>query len=80
MPERRMSVVEDGKAIKCHTCGMVSWSPGDIKNGYCGNCHLFADQVRRGTRVRPPKEWAKRDGGSWPPPRPTRIQILMEES
>lgn len=31
--------------IICPRCGMTSYNPGDIKNKYCGNCHLFHDQI-----------------------------------
>lgn len=32
---------DDGEqpSIKCPRCGMVSYHPEDIKQGYCGYCH-----------------------------------------
>ena len=41
-------IVENGQAIKCLVCTMVSWSPGDIEHLYCGNCHQYhADLARQ---------------------------------
>jgi hypothetical protein len=28
-------------AITCPACGMTSYQPQDIENGYCGNCHAY---------------------------------------
>lgn len=25
--------------ITCPRCGRTSWSPEDVKHGYCGHCH-----------------------------------------
>lgn len=27
--------------IHCHTCGLKSYNPNDIRERYCGNCHKF---------------------------------------
>lgn len=40
-PDILYVIVEDGKAIKCGTCGMTSWHPKDVEYRYCGNCHKF---------------------------------------
>jgi hypothetical protein len=37
--------VEDGKAIHCMVCGMVSWHPEDVRHLYCGWCHVFHEQL-----------------------------------
>ena len=26
-------------SITCPRCGMTSYNPNDIREGYCGNCH-----------------------------------------
>ena len=26
-------------SITCPKCGMTSYNPNDIREGYCGNCH-----------------------------------------
>ena len=47
------------EAIKCPECGMVSFNPNDVREGYCGNCHAFtAGEVMqvatdKSRRVRP---------------------------
>jgi hypothetical protein len=30
-----------GPRITCPKCGMTSYHPEDVKQGYCGNCHDF---------------------------------------
>lgn len=37
--------MNDRPSITCPQCGMVSYNPNDISNRYCGNCHLFHDQM-----------------------------------
>lgn len=32
-------------SITCPACGKVSYNPNDIEQRYCGNCHLFHDQM-----------------------------------
>jgi hypothetical protein len=27
----------------CPRCGMTSYNTNDVRNSYCGNCHLFFD-------------------------------------
>ena len=34
-------ILEDGKAIKCYRCGMVSHNINDVEQLYCGHCHQF---------------------------------------
>lgn len=36
-------IVRDGKAITCLLCGLTSYHPDDVKNRYCGHCHIFHD-------------------------------------
>lgn len=31
-------------SITCPVCGMTSYHPEDIKQGYCGNCHKFTSE------------------------------------
>lgn len=37
-------IIGDGKAIKCHVCGMTSWSEGDVEHLYCAKCNRFHGQ------------------------------------
>lgn len=30
---------EEQPSITCPKCGMKSYNPNDIREGYCGNCH-----------------------------------------
>jgi hypothetical protein len=39
----RFAISWDGKSITCHVCGQTSWSAGDVREKYCGNCHVFHD-------------------------------------
>ena len=34
-------LLEEGKAIQCLTCHMVSHNPNDVEQRYCGKCHKF---------------------------------------
>lgn len=35
-------LVDDGKAIECLRCGMISSHPEDVRYRYCGKCHRFS--------------------------------------
>jgi hypothetical protein len=37
----RYTIVEDGQAIKCHTCGLTSYHPEDVRHRFCGKCNVF---------------------------------------
>lgn len=41
----RFVILEEGKAIRCQTCGLTSWHPEDVKNRYCGKCHVFHEDA-----------------------------------
>jgi ribosomal protein L37E len=37
----------DGRqSITCHTCGRTSYHPEDVRQRYCGYCHVFHDDQR----------------------------------
>jgi hypothetical protein len=36
---------EDGQAIRCLLCQRVSHNPHDIRERYCGQCHMFHDDA-----------------------------------
>lgn len=38
-------LLEEGKAIQCLWCGLVSHIPSDVAEHYCGACHRFHDLV-----------------------------------
>ena len=37
-------LLEDGEAIQCLACGLVSHNPNDVVQRYCGRCHKFHHQ------------------------------------
>lgn len=32
-------------SITCPACGRTSHNPNDVREGYCGNCSMFHDQM-----------------------------------
>lgn len=40
------AAIERGKqpSITCPVCGMTSYNPNDIREGYCGNCHDWTQE------------------------------------
>jgi ribosomal protein S27AE len=38
---RSYRISDDGKAITCRRCGRTSYHPEDVRQVYCGACHLF---------------------------------------
>lgn len=38
---KKYEISENKDAIQCLHCGMISYNPNDIKEKYCGNCHVF---------------------------------------
>ena len=32
-------------AIKCHTCGLTSYHPEDVRHRYCGKCNVFHEDA-----------------------------------
>jgi ribosomal protein L37E len=36
----------DRESITCPRCGMTSYNPDDIDEGYCGNCHDWTSKPR----------------------------------
>jgi ribosomal protein L37E len=38
-------ILEDGKAIKCRRCKMVSHHPKDVEHHYCGHCGVSHDDL-----------------------------------
>lgn len=39
---------EDEKepSFTCPDCGMTSYNPNDIREGYCGNCHYWTGEPK----------------------------------
>lgn len=37
---------EGQTGICCHTCGFVSYHPEDVRQRYCGHCHVFHEERR----------------------------------
>lgn len=33
------------ESITCFRCGMTSWSPDDVREKYCGNCHAYHEAI-----------------------------------
>ena len=40
-PAKTYRIVENGKAIQCLRCQMISHNLNDVSQKYCGHCHLF---------------------------------------
>jgi hypothetical protein len=38
-------------AFRCPRCGAVSYNPNDIRENYCGRCHVFVDDQAKPVRV-----------------------------
>lgn len=34
-----------GEWILCLRCGLRSYNPNDVKQRYCGHCHIFHDDL-----------------------------------
>lgn len=52
-------------SFTCPVCGMTSYHPADIANGYCGNCHAFTGESPDGA------DWhytVRVDRRGWPDP------------
>ena len=50
LTERYSFLHRKGNAgIKCHTCGLTSWNFNDVRERYCGKCHVFHDDPRGGS-------------------------------
>jgi hypothetical protein len=44
-PADGYELLDEGRAIKCYVCGMVSHNPNDVAQRYCGNCHRFHEDT-----------------------------------
>ena len=33
------------ESITCPRCGMTSYNPNDVREGYCGNCHGYVTKT-----------------------------------
>lgn len=38
-------MIEQSPYIVCPKCGMVSHNPNDVRERYCGACHVFHDDL-----------------------------------
>ena len=45
----------EGRAIRCNVCGMTSYNANDVRERYCGRCHVF-HELRCRFRPRRPDE------------------------
>jgi len=48
-------IEQQGAAITCLRCGVTSHHPEDVKNRYCGRCHVFHEDIPKEHR----EEWVK---------------------
>ena len=39
------TILDNGRAIRCELCGMVSFSLDDVRELYCGNCRRFHREI-----------------------------------
>lgn len=67
MANRYEIISAAGRAgITCMTCGMTSWNPGDVKNRYCGKCHVFHEDAAVGSLIESlMKEGLMKEGLWW---------------
>jgi hypothetical protein len=42
--DEKYELLDEGRAIKCLACGMVSHNLNDVAQLYCGNCHRFHEE------------------------------------
>jgi ribosomal protein S27AE len=42
-----MTEATPAPSITCPVCGMTSFNPNDIAEGYCGNCHDWTAEPPR---------------------------------
>lgn len=35
------TIAADGRSITCHLCGLTSHNANDVRERYCGRCHVF---------------------------------------
>jgi ribosomal protein L37E len=49
----RITLYRDGQeSITCGTCGMESFNTNDVREHYCGHCHVFhGDRQRSDARA-----------------------------
>jgi hypothetical protein len=47
----RRVVASEPPAFRCPRCGAVSYNPNDIRERYCGRCHVFVDDQANPLRV-----------------------------
>jgi ribosomal protein L37E len=43
--DRTYELGADGRTITCRLCGLTSHHSGDVEKRYCGNCHIFHEDV-----------------------------------
>jgi hypothetical protein len=41
-----IGTTDQGDFIRCLHCGLKSFHPDDVKNRYCGKCHVFHEEPR----------------------------------
>ena len=34
-----VTIIDEVESFTCPRCGMTSYNPNDVREGYCGNCH-----------------------------------------
>ncbi len=49
MSDKTYRLLDNGQRIWCLVCGLVSHSPGDVHQRYCGHCHLFHQDLMADT-------------------------------
>jgi ribosomal protein L37E len=45
-PPLPYTIAADGKSIRCNICGRTSYNLNDVRERYCGNCHVFHNDPR----------------------------------
>lgn len=50
----------DQPSFTCPVCGMTSYNPNDIREGFCGNCHAWTMRELWGGSTLNPYKWVVR--------------------
>lgn len=43
--EPTYELLDEGRSIRCHRCGLTSQNPNDVEQRYCGRCKLFHEDI-----------------------------------
>ncbi|NUX58699.1 hypothetical protein [Paraburkholderia youngii] len=70
------TIIDNGRAIRCNTCGHASYSPNDIRDKYCSRCRKHHNYVG----VTPMPSPAPLGDGYWPALNPVNHDAPVDRS